>query len=189
MTHPSRRSLRSDAQHNRERIIETARTAFAVDPSASLQSITKAAGVGQGTMYRHFPDRQALLLAVYREEIEALVGAAPYLLEEHEPLQALRLWLERLTACSRRGHGSSLAVEAATRARQGGQECPPVIGALNLLLSAGKDTRQVRPDAEADDVLLLGSALWKTDGEPASPERVPRMLTVIIDGLRSGARP
>lgn len=186
MTRPTRRAPRSDAQENHARIIETAHTAFTVDPSASLLAIAKAAGVGQGTMYRHFPSREALLLAVYREELEALIAAAPRLLHEHEPLEALRLWFERLTVHSQGTHGaSSLAVDAATRA---GRPYPPIVAALELLLGAGKTARQVRPDAEADDVLLLGSCLWRADGGTAYQERSRRMLTVIIDGLRADAR-
>ncbi|MDQ0772026.1 AcrR family transcriptional regulator [Streptomyces aurantiacus] len=185
MTRPTRRAPRSDAQENRARIIETAHAAFTDDPSGSLQSIAKAAGVGQGTMYRHFPTREALLLAVYREELEALIAAAPRLLHEHEPLEALRLWFEHLAVHGQGTHGASLAVAAATCV---GRPYPPFVAALELLLRAGKEARQVRPDAEADDVLLLGSSLWRTDGGTAYQERSRRMLTVIIDGLRADAR-
>ncbi|WP_437082765.1 TetR/AcrR family transcriptional regulator [Streptomyces sp. enrichment culture] len=168
--------------------MRTARAAFADDPCASLQSIAKASGVGQGTLYRHFPSREALLSAVCREEVEALVAAAPDLLARHEPLGALRLWFEHLMAYGRSGHVAALAVEAATRADRGGRDRPPATAALDLLLSAGKEARQVRPDAEADEVLLLGACLWQTGGGPASRERCRRMLTLILDGLRIGAR-
>ncbi|MDQ1033803.1 AcrR family transcriptional regulator [Streptomyces sp. V3I8] len=181
---PSGRAPRSDARENRARIIEAGRAVFAGDRSASLQAVAKAAGVGQGTMYRHFPDREALLLAVYEEELAALVAAAARLLSGHEPLEALRLWFERLAADADGAHGASLAVDAATRP---GRHHPPLVAALELLLRAGKEARQVRPDAAADEVMLLGSCLWRNDGGPACPERGRRMLTVIIDGLRAGA--
>lgn len=186
MMRTPRRAPRSDALENRARIIEAAQSAFAGDPSASLQAIARAACVGQGTMYRHFPDREALLLAVYRDELEALIAAAPLLLHEYGPLEALRRWFERLAADGRATGGASLAVEAATRA---GRHHPPVVAALDLLLRAGKEAGQVRPDAEAEEVLSLGSCLWRTDGGTPCPERSTRMLTVIIDGLRTGARP
>ncbi|MFE1794837.1 MULTISPECIES: TetR/AcrR family transcriptional regulator [unclassified Streptomyces] len=185
MMRTPRRAPRSDALENRARIIEAAHTAFAGDASASLQAIARAACVGQGTMYRHFPDREALLLAVYRDELEALIAAAPLLLHEYGPLEALRRWFERLAADGRATGGASLAVEAATRA---GRHHPPVVAALDLLLRAGKEAGQVRPDAEAEEVLSLGSCLWRTDGGTPCPERSTRMLTVIIDGLRTGAR-
>ncbi|WP_328491729.1 TetR/AcrR family transcriptional regulator [Streptomyces sp. NBC_00414] len=184
MMRTPRRAPRSDALENRARIIETAHAAFTGDPSASLQAIARAAGVGQGTMYRHFPDREALLLAVYREELEVLAAAAPLLLDEYGPVEALRLWFERLGADGRPTGGTSLAVEAATRA---GRLHPPIIAALDLLLNAGKAARQVRADAEAEEVLLLGSFLWRADCGPSCPERSRRMLTVIIDGLRADA--
>ncbi|GHA07164.1 TetR family transcriptional regulator [Streptomyces tauricus] len=189
MTRTPRRAPRSDSLENRARIIETAHAAFTSDPSASLQAIARAAGVGQGTMYRHFPDREALLLAVYREDLEALAAAAPLLLDEYGPLEALRRWFERLAADGRPTGGASQAVAAATRA---GRHHPPIVAALDLLLSAGKEARQVRADAEAEEVLLLASSLWRDrrgDGEPSCPDRGRRMLTVIIDGLRADARP
>ncbi|WP_314409252.1 TetR family transcriptional regulator [Streptomyces kroppenstedtii] len=178
-----RRAPRSDALENRARIIEAAHAAFAGDPSVTLQAIAKAAGVGQGTMYRHFPDRESLLLAVYRDELEALVATAPRLLREYEPLEALRRWFERFAADGRVEGGAALAVRAATRA---GRPHPPLLAALDLLLRAGKEAGQVRPDAEAEEILLLGSCLWMTDGGVPCPERGTRMLTVIIDGLRTG---
>ena len=185
MTEPRRRATRSDAQDNRARIIDTARTAFTETPDATLQSIAKAVGIGQGTMYRHFPNREALLVAVYREDVEALVDAAPALLAEREPLDALRLWFGRLAAYGRIKHGASLAVEAATRADLGSEYYAPVIAALDRLLTACKEAGELRPDVDADEVLLLVSFLWKADG-PDWQERGERMLAIVIDGLRAG---
>lgn len=187
MAPPRRRATRADAQDNRARIIEIARTAFTDAPDATLQSIAKAAGVGQGTMYRHFAHREALLLAVYREDVEALIEAAPRLLAEYEPLEALRRWFAQLAAYGRIKHGASLAVEAATRADLGSQYYPPVIAALDGLLAAGKDAGSLRADADADEVLLLVSFLWKADGGPDWQERTRHMLGIVVDGLRTGA--
>ncbi|MEU6678856.1 TetR/AcrR family transcriptional regulator [Streptomyces sp. NPDC046853] len=185
---PRPRAPRSDAEDNRGRIIEIASTAFTNTPGATLQSIAKAAGVGQGTMYRHFPNREALLLAVYRRDIEALAEAAPCLLGEREPLDALRLWLGRLAAYGRAEHGASRAMEAATCAERGSHSYPPLVAALDHLLTAGKDAGQVRSDADAAEVLLLVSFLWKTGNGPDRRERTARMLTIVIDGLRAAAR-
>src|SRR3981189_2908491 len=87
---------RSDALKNREAILQAAHDALAESPHASLNSIAKRAGVGPGTLYRHFPTREALVLAVYRHDVQQLVDSAPVLLEEHSPLDALRLWFDRL---------------------------------------------------------------------------------------------
>src|SRR5207247_1564210 len=80
--------LRSDAQANRDRILDVARDALAADPAVSLNSIAKMARVGAGTLYRHFPTREALLVGVYRKEIEAVVELASTLLAKHPPLRA-----------------------------------------------------------------------------------------------------
>src|SRR3984885_13053384 len=98
-------NLRADARANRDRILDVARDAFAADPAASLNSIAKAAGVGAGTLYRHFPSREALVLGIYRKEIDALVALAPMLLTEHAPLQAFRMWCDRLAELGRMKHG------------------------------------------------------------------------------------
>jgi AcrR family transcriptional regulator len=178
-----RRAPRSDARENRARLVESARAAFRDDPSASLASVAKAAGVGQGTLYRHFSGREELLLAVHEAEAAALAGAAPALLEEHEPLLALRLWLERL-------------------AEEGGRygRChPQLVDALGRLLAAGRAAGRIRADTTAEEVLLLGSSLWETGGaapgeagpgaEAVLQERRSRMLTLLLDGLRAGAEP
>lgn len=184
---PRPRPKRSDAEVNRARIIEIARTAFTGAPDASLHAIAKAAGVGQGTLYRHFPSREALLLAVYETDLEALVAAAPGLLDEHEPMDALRLWLTRLAAHGRSGCGASRAVEAATCPTSGSPVHPPVAAALDQLLAACKEARQLRPEADADEVLLLVSFLWKTTSGAEWQERTERLLGIVIDGLRTPA--
>ncbi|HJY94257.1 MAG TPA: TetR/AcrR family transcriptional regulator, partial [Streptosporangiaceae bacterium] len=89
-------TLRSDAQQNRSRILEVALEALTASPGTSLNSIAKGAGVGAGTLYRHFPTREALVLEVYRYEVQQVVDAAPRLLASRPPLDALREWLDCL---------------------------------------------------------------------------------------------
>ena len=92
--------MRSDAEQNRARILAAAAAALAESSDATLNSIARRAGVGQGTMYRHFPNREALLLAVYRQDVQAVIDAAPALLAAHPPAEALRQWFGRLaTPC------------------------------------------------------------------------------------------
>src|ERR1039458_2108969 len=88
LAQPPRSSMRSDAEQNRARILAVARAALAESGEATLSSIAKLAGVGQGTMYRHFPTREVLLLAVYRQDVQAVIDAAPALLAGHPPAQA-----------------------------------------------------------------------------------------------------
>lgn len=172
-----RRAPRTDARENRARLVESARAAFSADPSASLASIAKAAGVGQGTLYRHFSGREELLLAVHEAEVAGLAEDAGRLLGENEPLEALRLWLERIA-------------DGGGRYGRYGRCHPPVLAALELLLAAGRDAGQVRADAGAEDVLILGAFLWEGGGDGAAwRERRGRMLDVLVDGLRGGGGP
>src|ERR1700743_1859209 len=92
----NRASLRADAADNRARIIAAARAAIARGGEVKLNAIARQAGVGQGTLYRHFPTRDNLLAEVYREDVGELVTAAPALLAEHQPLAALGRWLDRV---------------------------------------------------------------------------------------------
>src|SRR6266566_6878160 len=91
---PAGRKPRSDAQQNRERILEVAKAAFTqFGADASLDDIAKQAGVGAGTLYRHFPSREALIEAVYRTEVERLAAAERTLAETMPPIEALRAWM------------------------------------------------------------------------------------------------
>jgi AcrR family transcriptional regulator len=177
--------MRADAEQNRERILEVARAALKASSDASLQSIAKAAGVGQGTLYRHFPSREALLIAVYRHDLDELVDAAPVLLREHMPEEALRRWFERLAAYGRIKHGVAQAVEAATRADLSGAYYEPVCGAITSLLDAGKAAGALREDVDAEDVLLLVGFLWRHDFGAEREVRTRHLLSVVLDGLRA----
>ncbi|HEY0717098.1 MAG TPA: TetR/AcrR family transcriptional regulator [Streptosporangiaceae bacterium] len=180
--------MRSDAELNRARIIEAAVAALASSSDATLNSIARRAGVGQGTMYRHFPNREALLLAVYRQDVQAVIDAAPALLADHPPAEALRRWLGRLASYGRIKHGVAQAVEAATRADLSSAYYRPVTDAITLLLEAGQATGQLRPDIDADEVLLLVGFLWRIDNDDWE-RRTTHLLDVVMDGLRGHDAP
>lgn len=105
---------RRDALDNRERILTVAREAIAASSSASLTAIAKEAGVGIGTLYRHFPTREALILELYRHDIQHLIDRAPVLLADHPPLVALRLWLDEVAHYGRLKYGVAEVIHAAT---------------------------------------------------------------------------
>ncbi len=126
MAEPRHESLRADAQQNRERILEAARDALAASGDASLNSIAKRAGVGPGTLYRHFPSREALILAVYRYDVQQLADAAPELLADHPPIEALRLWCDRLAHYGMIRHGLADALHAAAADGLAGETYDPV---------------------------------------------------------------
>jgi AcrR family transcriptional regulator len=174
--------VRSDARENRERILAAAREAFAEDGSTSMNQVAQCAGVGAGTLYRNFPTREALVLAVYQEEVERLIGAVPGLLEQLPPLEALRAWTMSLVEAMRRKHGLGDALSPGAHQAIAQQTYAPVVAAITRLLDAGKQDGAIREDADPEDFLQLTGALWRAATEPV--DRAPRMLALILDGLR-----
>ncbi|MDI5962155.1 TetR/AcrR family transcriptional regulator [Streptantibioticus silvisoli] len=182
----SRRAMRSDAEQNRARILDAARAALDASGDASMQSVAKLAGIGQGTLYRHFPNREALVLAVHRHDVGELVDAAPALLAAHPPLEALRRWFDRLAAYGRIKHGLAGALHTVTRAQLGDEGYGPVVAAIALLLDAGRAEGSIRPDVDAEEVLLLVGFLWRIDLDADWEARSGHLLTLVMDGLRGG---
>jgi AcrR family transcriptional regulator len=186
-TDARRDQLRTDAQRNRDRILEAAREAFADSGDASLNSIAKKAGVGPGTLYRHFPDREALVLAVYRYDVQKLADAAPELLATHQPLRALRLWCDRLAHYGLIKHGLADVLYSATSDGLAGETYRPVIGAIAVLIRACEQDGSIRPGFDPDDILLLLGFLWRIDPGPGAATRAARLLDLVMAGLQAGA--
>jgi len=178
--------LRADAQLNRERILSAAREAFAANPDASLNSIAKAAGVGAGTLYRHFPTREALVLGVYRHEIQQLVDLAPALLEQHAPLVAMRLWLDRLAHYGRMKYGINDVLHAAMTPSVLGQTYGPMVEAIDQLLKAAEALGLIPPGTDAEDLLLLLGFLWRIPPGPRATAQADRLIDLVITGLKGG---
>jgi AcrR family transcriptional regulator len=178
-----RPARRADAELNRSRILDAARASLAESGDASMQSIAKRAGIGQGTLYRHFPTREALVLEVHRRDVAELVDAAPVLLTEHQPRDALRLWLERLAVYGQIKRGLAGALHTATYRQLAGEGYGPVIGAITVLLDACKEAGAVRNDIEAEEVLLLVGFLWRIETDSGWAVRTARMLDIVMAGL------
>ncbi|GLX92888.1 TetR/AcrR family transcriptional regulator [Herbidospora sp. NBRC 101105] len=177
--------VRSDARENRVRILAAAREAFAEDGGTSMNQIAQRAGVGAGTLYRNFPTREALLLAVYQDEVDRIVAAVPGLLAAHPPLEALRRWTADLVEAMRRKHGLGDALSPGAHQAITERTYGPVVAAIAELLDAGKKDGSIRDDADPGDFLQLSGALWRA--APGPDDRSPRMLALILDGL--SARP
>jgi AcrR family transcriptional regulator len=177
-------SQRSDAQQNRARILSVAREVLTEDGDASLNSIAKRAGVGPGTLYRHFPNRESLVLEVFRAEVQKLVDWASELLRTEPPLVALRRWIERLASYVTIKRGLGDALTAATHDAVTSETYGPVIGAISVILRAGEADGTVRPGLDPDDVLLMMGCVWRVPPGPAGAEQAERLLDLIIDGLR-----
>lgn len=184
------RARRADGIVNRERIVDAARAALSESNGAvdelRLHLVAKAAQVGQGTLYRHFPSREHLVAEVYRHELGELVDAVPTLLAEHDAIDALARWLDRVVDYARVKRGVMAAIEASSWQELYAHNHDRLDQALEKLLGRGKDAGEVRRDVDATDVILLLGALTRV---PAAEwdDRAARLVTVIVDGLR--ARP
>ena len=175
--------LRADAQANRERILDVARDALTADPAASLNAIARAAGVGAGTLYRHFPSREALVLGVYRKEIDALVDLAPTLLAQHPPLQAFRLWCDRLVLLGRVKHGIANVLHAVISDQDFRETYWPMLGAVRGLMEACEASGDIRPGGDPQDVLTLLGLLWRIPPGSDGEARMKRLLALVFRGL------
>ncbi|WP_369256042.1 TetR/AcrR family transcriptional regulator [Streptomyces sp. R35] len=184
--------LRSDAQRNRERILEVALAELTCSADAPLSAIAKKAGVGQGTFYRNFPNREALVLEVYRYEVQQVADTAAQLLETHPPDQALREWMNRLAqyAMAKAGLADALRTATTTSTPRGtltSMGHGPVSSAVDLLLKANEEAGTIRPGVTPDDFVLAIAGLWQIDPHSAWQPRAARLLDLVMDGLRAGA--
>lgn len=188
--HPKKDTqLRSDAQRNRERILEVALAELTHSADAPLSTIAKKAGVGQGTFYRNFPNREALVLEVYRYEVQQVAETACQLLETRAPDQALREWMDRLAQYAMAKAGLADAIRKATSklGTLAGVGHGPVTSAITLLLKANEEAGTIRPGLTPDDFLLAIAGLWQIDPHGDWQSRAGRLLDLVMDGLRAGA--
>jgi AcrR family transcriptional regulator len=173
--------VRSDARENRARILDAARQALAEDGGTSMNQIAQRAAVGPGTLYRNYPTREALVLAVYQLDIDQLIDSVPGLLAAGPPLEALRRWTTDLVEAMRRKHGLGDALSPGAQRSITENTYGPVITAITQLLDAGKRDGTIRADADPRDFLQLTGALWRAASGPE--DRSQPMLTLILDGL------
>jgi AcrR family transcriptional regulator len=183
------RPMRADAQRNYERLLSAAAAAFTEHGAddVSLEEIARRAGVGIGTLYRHFPTRQALLEAVYREQVEAVRAAAEEQLQSDAPAEALAAWLRVLVDFSSTKHSLTTALLATMdKDSELLSSCSAVIrGAAEALLARAQEAGAVRADVDAKDLIRLVHAVnLAAQYGPADPGQRDRMLGFILDGLR-----
>jgi len=178
---------RSDARRNRDAILAAALEAMTESPDASLNAIAKRAGVANATLYRHFPTREELVLAVYEREVQRLIDAAGSLLQEQAPIDALRSWVEGLARYAVTKHGLADALRKATTpgsdlASTGTYVA--IVAALDRLLQANISAGTLRAGLNADDVILALAGLWQLD--PASDWRAQaqRIYDIVLSGLQ-----
>ncbi|MGW7253664.1 TetR/AcrR family transcriptional regulator [Streptomyces sp. NPDC054834] len=181
--------LRSDAQRNRERILEVALAELTRNADTPLSVIARKAGVGQGTFYRNFPNREALVLEIYRHEMRQVADSAAELLQDRAPDQALRAWMDRLAEFAMTKAGLADAIRQATSAPGSpGKPAPTAVAAAaGLLLRAAEKAGTIRPGVTGDDFLLAIAGLWQIDSTDDWQSRANRLLDLVMDGLRVGA--
>lgn len=181
------RTLRADARRNVQLLIAAARAAFASDgPDAPLDDIARAAGVGSGTLYRHFPTRLALLEAVYRDNVERLCAEGERLAATEPPTEALVDWLRGFVKVISEKRGLAAALSDEGRAQSLFGECHAMINATGaVLLDRAKDAGAVRAEVALGDVLKMAKAFAQAaETSPEGPALAERLLVLSMDGLR-----
>jgi AcrR family transcriptional regulator len=187
MVEPASVPLRADAQRNRDRLIAVARAALAGgDGSVSLEAIARDASVGIGTLYRHFPTRDALIEAAYRTELALVLASAEPLLDRYEPAEALRLWMGEYAdfVSTKRGMAGSLRGLIASGTIGSSQTRPLVTKTVAMLFDAGVKAGTLRGDVRVEDVVasLVGIFLATPSADHAP--QAARMLDLLMDGIR-----
>lgn len=176
--------VRADAHRNRERLLASATAAFAAanGTTVSLEAIARDARVGIGTLYRHFPSREALVEAVYRTELAEVSASADELLEHHSAVVALGRWMTRYSSfvAAKQGMAASLSAMFTSGAVEPGETRTSIVGAIEALLKAGAADGSLRSDVSADDVVasLIGIVIASQSTAQAN-----RMRDLLIDGL------
>jgi AcrR family transcriptional regulator len=179
---------RAAAARNRAAILKAARELLAGAPDASMNEIAKRAGVGAGTLYRHFPAREDLILAVYRHDVQDLVSSVDQVLARHPPLDAFVAWFEALAAYVRVKHGLGEALHNAAVQNAIDETYAPVVAAVGKLLDACAADGSVRPGLDPADVLLLMGFLWRTGPGDEGIEQGRRLTQIVLDGIRARPR-
>ena len=172
---------------NRQRVLDAARIVFATGgPEGSLEAVARQAGVGIGTLYRHFPTRHDLFEAVYRHEVEHLVKLADQLGPDLPPLEALRRWMHANVAfvATKKGMSTALAVVVHASSDLTTHSMTRLSAALDTLLHRAVAAGEIRCDITAEDILRTIVGLCYTHHNDGWQPRVLRLLDVFIDGLR-----
>jgi AcrR family transcriptional regulator len=189
------RQMRADARHNRERVLRSARAVFAEEgANASLNKIAQRAGVGAGTLYRHFPTLQDLLVAIIAGDVDTLCAQGHALLDHPSPGEALSTWLRLVArhATAMRGLvATQMAALPADGARTALAACHDAIRATGAaLLTRAQHDGAAPATADIGDLLTLVNAVaWASEQAPADENLLERLLSLVTGNLRSAAWP
>ncbi|WP_183756422.1 MULTISPECIES: TetR/AcrR family transcriptional regulator [unclassified Rhizobium] len=184
---PSHPPLRADARRNREKLIEAASAAFAEHGvETSLEDIARKAGVGIGTLYRHFPTREHLVEVIYRRELEALAAAALELAARHPSDIALEEWMRRFVdyIATKRGMAGSLKILMDSNSSLFAEGAGRLKSAAGGLLTTAAQEGKIRDDIDTTDLLHALSSIYSLPASPEWRDRSNRLIGLLMDGLR-----
>lgn len=183
----AKRRPRADSIRNRERLLQAAAAVFSAGgPDASLEAVAKRAGVGIGTLYRHFPTREALFEAVYRHEVDHLGDLADQLAEEAAPIDALRRWTHahvRVVA-TKKGMLAALALAAHGPSELYAYSFDRMTKAAGLLLERAVAAGEIRADITPEDLLRALVGMCYMHDQPGWLPRALHLVDIFVDGLR-----
>jgi AcrR family transcriptional regulator len=180
------RKPRADAVRNRERVLEAAKAVFSAGgPDASLEAVARRAGVGIGTLYRHFPTREALFEAVYRREVQQL-SELPEQLKEISPVDALRRWLKSSVefVATKKGMLAALALTVHGSSELYAHTFERLTTAIGTLLDRAVAAGEIRADISPEDLLRALVGMCYMHDQPGWQNSVLRLVDVFVDGLR-----
>jgi AcrR family transcriptional regulator len=181
------RARMAEAQRNRSNLIEAATRTFATANSpVPLETVAREAGVGIATLYRHFPTRENLVEAVYRDQVERLAATADDLLSQLPPAAALRLWMDSFLEWAVTKHGMVDALRTlVSTGRIGSNEMRgELVSVISLFLSKGAETGDLRTDVNAADVAATLAGIFTVASAPDQRAQAGRMLDLVSYGLR-----
>lgn len=183
----AKRPLRADAQRNRQNLVTVARIAFATaDGTVPLEGIAREAGVGIGTLYRHFPTREALVEAVYAAELDDVSSSARTLLDQFPPDIALRAWTNRYAdfAAAKRGMVDTLRAGWASGRITTPTTRERITAAIGTILTAGARVGSLRADVDPEDVTAMLLGVFLSTATSSTSAQTGRLLDLVVDALR-----
>jgi len=181
------RRLRADAERNRARLLDVARAAFASGQvPVTLEQIARDADVGIGTLYRHFPTREALVEALYRQELADLCASAGDLLAALPPERALRTWMDRFAGYVRakREMADALRAVFAAGAVTVSEAREQLAAAVQAILDAGIAAGTLRDDVRADDIVATIVGMFTATSLAGGQEQLERMFDLLMNAVR-----
>jgi AcrR family transcriptional regulator len=192
LTDAETRAPRADAARNRGQLLAVATRVFAAaDGEPSMRAIAREAGVGIATLYRHFPTRESLVDAVYRDQVVRLTAGAHELLGDSSPAAAMRRWMDLFGdwIATKSGMLDTLLAMVESGEIAHAQTRTELLTAVTTILDAGRAAGDLRPDVIADDVAASLIGIFTVAPRPGHDAQAARLCDLLMDGLRPAARP